>query len=99
MRHLNTISLPGNFDQLKVIESNIDVLITPDTKIDFSFSSSQFLVEGLLMHFRFERNRHCGRIDVYIRDDTLTRHRHSHDIEGAFIEVNLRKTKWLIFAT
>ena len=25
--------------------------------------------------------------------------RHLHDIEGIFIEVNLRKTKWLLFAT
>lgn len=45
MRHLNINSLPGNCDQLKVIESNIDVVITRDTKIDLSFSSSQFLVE------------------------------------------------------
>ena len=40
---------------------------------------------------------------VYARDDfinkQLTKPKLPDDIEGVFIEVNLRKTKWLIFGT
>ena len=53
------------------------------------------------MPYRFDRNRLGGGIIVYVRDDIpnkqLTRHKFPEDIEGIFIEVNLRKTKWLIF--
>ena len=38
---------------------------------------------------------------VYVRDDVpnkqLTKHKLPEDIESIFVEVNLRKTKWLIF--
>ena len=53
------------------------------------------------MPYRFDRNRLGGGIIVYVRDDIpskqLGRHKFAEDIEGIFIEVNLRKNKWLIF--
>ena len=55
---------------------------------------------------------HIGRIEIvmegwgiliYVREDIpsklLNKHAFPNDIEGLFIEVNLRKTKWLIFGT
>ena len=55
------------------------------------------------MPFRFDRNRSGGGVIVYFRDDIpskqLTKHKRPDDIEGVFIEVNLRKIKWLIFGT
>ena len=52
------------------------------------------------MPYRFDRIRLGGGIIVYVRDDIpskqLTRHKFPEDREGIFIEVNLRKTKWLI---
>ena len=40
---------------------------------------------------------------IYVREDIpsklLNKHVFPNDIEGIFIEVNLRKTKWLIFGT
>ena len=99
--NLNINSLPGKFDQLKVvIENNIDILIV---KIDSSFSSSQFMIKGFSIPFRFDRNRSGGEVIFYVRDDIpskqLTKHKLPDDIEGVFIEVNLRKIKWLIFDT
>ena len=100
--HLNINSLPHKFDQLKsIIGKNIDILVITETKIDSSFPNSQFGIEGFSMPYRFDRNRLSGGIIVYVRDDIpskqLTRHKFPEDIEGIFIEVNLRKTKWLIF--
>ena len=40
---------------------------------------------------------------IFIRDDipcrALSEHKFAVDIEGIFIEINLRKTKWLILGT
>ena len=102
---LNINSLPGKFDQLKVvIENNVDILIVTETEIDSSFSSSQFMIERFPRSFRFDKNRCGGGVIVYVRDyipsKQLTKHKLPDDItEGVFIEVNLRKIKWLIFGT
>ena len=56
--HLNINSLSDKLDPLKVpIENSIDILIVTEIKIDSSFSSSQFMIEGFWMPFRFDRNR------------------------------------------
>ena len=68
--HLNVNSLPGKFDQLKVvIKSNIDILIVTETKIDSSSFTSQFVIEGFSMYFRFDKKSCCGGLIVYARDD------------------------------
>ena len=54
---------------LLVIENNIDILIVTETKIDFDFSSSQFMIEGFSLPFRFDRNRSGGGVIVYVWDD------------------------------
>ena len=91
--HLDINSIVGKFDHLKVlIENNIDILVLTETKIDSSFSDVQF---------RLDRNRFGGGVLIYVREDItckqLTKHILPDDIEGIFVEINLRKTKWLLF--
>lgn len=98
--YLNINSLAGKFDQLKVvIENNTDILIATEIKINLSFSSYHFMIEGFSMLFR-DRNRSGGRVIVYVQDDIIskqpTKHILSDDID-VFIRVNLRKTNLLIF--
>ena len=61
------------------------------------------MIEGFSIPFRFDRNRSGGGVIVYVRDNIprkqLTKHTLPDDIEGVFIEANLRKIKWLIFGT
>ena len=61
------------------------------------------MIEGFSMSFRFDRNRYGGVVIVYVWDDIpskqLAKHKLPDDIEGVFDEVNLRKSKWLIFGT
>ena len=46
IRQISINSLLGKSDQLKVlIENNIGILIVTETKIDSSFSSSQFMID------------------------------------------------------
>ena len=50
-----------------------------------------------------DRNRNGGGILIYIREDIpskkLNRHNFPSDIEGMFLEINLRKSKWLLFGS
>ena len=78
-------------------------MILTETKIDVSFPNSQFIIDGYSPPFRYDRNRFGGGVLIYIRDDIpckeLSKHKFPVDIEGIFIEINLRKTKWLILGT
>ena len=85
------------------IGNNIDVLVLTETKLDSSFPTSQFLLEGFTTPYRMDRNRYGGGIMIYVREDIpsklLKRHEFPSDIEGMFIELNLKKVKWLLLGT
>ena len=100
--HLNINSIVGKFDHLKVlIENNIDILVLTETKIDASFPNAQFSIGGFSAPFRLDRNRFGGGVLIYVMEDItckqLTKHILPDDIEEIFVEINLRKTKWLLF--
>ena len=86
-----------------LLQREVDILVLTESKLDSSFLTNQFLIECYSKRFRFQRNRNGGGILLYIREDkpgkVLNLHKHPQDIEGIFVEVNLRKTKWLLFAT
>ena len=85
-----------------LISKNIDVMIIGETKLDDSYPNSQFLIEGFAEPFRLDRDKNGGGILIYVRDfipcKKLRKHTFPHDIEGMFVELNFRKSKWL-FAT
>ena len=102
--NLNINSISGKFEQLKtVICGNIDILVVVETKLDDTFPDSQFFIEGYSTPFRLDRNRNGGGVLIYVREDIpckkLLKHNFPDDIEGLFIEINLRKTKWLLFGS
>ena len=86
-----------------VITGNIDILVVTETKLDASFEISQFFIVGFNEPYRLDRNRNGGGILIYVRQDIPTRllklHTFPYDIEGIFIEINLRKTKWILYGT
>ena len=102
--NLNINSISKKFDQLKtIIQGHIDILIIVETKLDATFPINQFLLDGFSKPFRLDRNRNGGGILIYVREDIPTKQLFKHnfpsDIEGIFVEINLRKTKWLLFGT
>ena len=102
--NLNINSVYPKFDQMKFsLQGRVNILILTETKLDESFPTTQFLIEGYSKPFRLDRNRNGGGLLVYIREDIPSKELKSHtlaeDIEGIFIEINLRKCKWLLFAT
>ena len=58
------------------------------------------MVDGFSMPYRQDRNRNGDGIMIYIRDDIpsklLTKHVFPDNIKGLFVELNFRKSRWLI---
>ena len=102
--NLNINSLPNKFDQLReIVLIYADVLVVTEAKLEDTFLTSQYLVTGFSVPYRLDRNRNGDGIMIFTRDDipnrVLTKHVFPDDIEGLFIELNFRKTKWLLFGT
>ena len=97
-------SIPNKFDQLKFLDrGNVDIFVITETKLDSTFPTSQFLIESYSEPYRFDRNRNGGGVLIYVPEDIQSKplmgHKLPHDIEGIFVELNLRKNKWLLFGS
>ena len=84
----------------EAVLGNTDILMVFETKISMSFPTSQFVIQGFAAPSKQDRTTTCGGIIVYIRDDIPPKLQNisyvSSDTECLAIEVNLRKTKWLL---
>lgn len=87
------------FDLLtQQVKENVDILIISETKLDESFSDEQLRVPGLAAPFQKDRNSFGGGIMVLIREDILSKFLllEPEPFEGLYIELSLRRKKWLI---
>ena len=104
LANLNINSIRNKFSSLQeLVSNNIDVLVIEETKLDDTFPEGCFTIPGYKNPFRKDRDVHGGGIMVFIREDIPSRKldmfNFSIGIEGLFIEINLRKSKWLLLAT
>ena len=68
-----------------------------ETKNDSSFPSVQFHLAGYAAPYRLDRNATGGGILLYIREDIPSKLLNTDLlIEGFFVEIRLRKKKWLL---
>ena len=93
-----------DFDQLKMlVQGHFDIFIVTETKLDDSFPLSQFKINGYSPPFRLDRNRNGGGVIIYVREDIPSKQLNKHilpdDIEALFLEINFRKSKWLLCGT
>ena len=66
---LNINSLRYKFDSLlEILRSNVDILLISETKIDSSFPTAQFKIEGYTT-YRLDRNSNGGGILLDVRED------------------------------
>ena len=98
---LNINSVSSKFDQLSLmIQGNIDILVITESKLDDSFPKGQFKIPGYAIPYRKDRNRCGGGVLVFIREDIPSKQLSTHnlpgDIEALLIEINIRKTKFLL---
>ena len=102
--HQNINSLSRRFHSLvDTIDSNLDILVLSETKLDATFPESQFLIHGYKKPYRKDRNKFGGGIMIYVRDDIPSQEKDEYklpsNVEGLVVEINLRKTKFLVIGT
>ena len=74
LAQLNINSIRNKFDLLaEGIKGKVDVLMISETKIDESFPSRQFFIEGFTPPYRLDRNCHDSGILVHVREDILSK--------------------------
>ena len=97
IRHLNINSLRNKFNDLKFLVSQyIDILILSETKIDATFPTSQFIIPGFCIPYRFDRTRFGGGIMVYVREgipNKLLKGQTQSNIINICLELNLKGRK------
>ena len=99
--NLNINAINNKFEQFKhMIKNSVDVLVATETKLDSSFPNGQFSIDGFARPFRRDRNKNGGGVMIFVRYHIPTKEIKikflPSDIECLFIELNIRKTKWLI---
>ena len=68
--HININCIRDKFEPLVIfINNNLDILMISQTKIDDTFPESQFLIEGFLIPYRYDRTAKGGVILLYMRED------------------------------
>ena len=97
---LNANSIPNKLDDIRItIADFVDILVITESKLDQSFPESQFFINRFSKPFRKDRNRHGGRLLMYIKDDMPQKESSFNlpsDIEIIIIELNINKIKWLV---
>ena len=101
--HLNINSLRNKFETVKnIIEDTFDIFLISETKIDNSFPNSEFSINGYRM-FRRDSNCFGGGLCLYVKDRIASKQLNSHkentNTEAIYLEINIRKRKWLIIGT
>ena len=103
--YLNINTITNKFDRLiGMTENNIDILCIAETKLDSSYPTSQFSIPGYSAPFRLDGPKvkgASGGLLVYIKEDIPAKVLNRSfdvpsDIQVLPIEVNFRKSKWLI---
>ena len=85
---------------VKYVGNNLDILMVSETKIDYVFPGSQFLIEAFSTPYRLDRTAKGGGILLYIRQGILSKYFKkitvNESFEGFFVELNLRSKNWLV---
>ena len=102
--NLNVNYILNKFGQLKLfVQRKVDILIVTETELDSTFPTSQFVIDGYSEPKRFGRNSNGDGVLIHIRENIPSKlqvdYKLPYDIEGIFVELNLRKKKWLFFGS
>ena len=86
---------------MDTINGNFDIIIISETKLDNTFPSGKFLLDGFNGPIRLDRNRNGGGILLLTREDIPTKVLpfETSPIEGLFIEISLYKKEWLLLCS
>ena len=94
-------SIRNKFENLReIIKQNADALTVSEAKIDASFPSAQFFLEGNHSRYGLNISRKSGGLLVYVKATILSRQfslpKFQLGIQAVPFELNLRKEKCLV---
>ena len=70
--HLNINSIHNKFEMLSMsVAQYVDILILSETKLDSTFPSIQFLINGFSVPHRLDQNSKGSGILLYLRDKII----------------------------
>ena len=98
--YLNINSIRKKFENLcELVAGNVYILCIAETKLDPSFSNSQFLIPSFHKPLRMDVSSWRGELLVYIKPSLpskmSTKSKLPNNIQIIPFELNLRKGKWL----
>ena len=101
--YLNINSVRNKFTDLQtIINKNADLVSIAETKLDASFPSAQFTLEGYHTPYRLDINNKSGGILVYVKSSIPSRclcyEELRISIQPIPFEINLTKKKWLVIS-
>lgn len=70
-----------------------------ETKLDSTFLTGQFLINGYSKPFRIDRNNKRAGIKLYFREDISLLGVEVSPTEIFYVKINFRKKKWLLFCS
>ena len=94
---MNINSIRNKFDSVRAaLVDYIDIFIAAETKINESFPTAQFAIDGFHKPQARCYRQKWGSINVrsYLPLRRLTKHKISYNIQALVFEINLRKEKW-----
>ena len=99
--HLNINFLDKKFEPLMdQVMNNVDILLLSETKLDDTYPSGKYFIEGYKEPIRLDRNKNGGGLLFFVRDDLdsieIKLHKLPKKVEALFLKLRIRNTKWLI---
>ena len=99
---MNINSIRNKLSDLEcLIGDFIDIICVVETKIDGSFPSSQFVLSGFKSPYRLDVTDKSGGLLTFVKSDIPSRQLSAslpNDVQILSIELNLRKSKWLLLS-
>ena len=100
--HVNINNLRNKSEMLAdLIKGKLDIMLISETKIDYTFPTSQFDIEGYTS-FRLDRTANRGGILLHTRYDIPAKKLPilgTENIECIILEITIAKKKWLLLGT
>ena len=96
-------SVRNKLNQLEELLGDlVDALSIAESKLDSSFSTSSLCLDQLKRPYRLDVSDRSSGILTYVRKDIpsreLTTYKFPEDIQILPVEINLKKTKWVVLA-
>ena len=99
--YLNINSITNKFENFTGnVQKNVDVLVIAETKLNETFQTGQFYIPSFKHPYRLDISGNSGGLLVYMNEQIPSKQLEGvdipNDIQVLPIELNLKKTKWLL---